>query len=316
MIANLYLHSEAFKYNGIDSEETVVKKIKNLLDDISDIVYKHSKENVFKTSNDLINNCMIYKKELVIDFIQKHLDVDETTLFYSMLCNISDDYALSYEELEELCKYDKDEKEVNSILVINSPIDNGPVGKNKPYMEFEKYMIVYSKDSWITLRRQIMGNHPNNPDNYINEAKKYFPKIVFHKNCVESLKQDNYLEMIPRKLTLYLACLNDKFYIIRNKYKSNSDRNDILMDFSGQYGFDEPASLEGNIKKKDVMTFLFKTEKGELTVCCEPHLKISQEDKNYNGHIEYDKFHPRIYFAFDVKGYEDMIFVASIGPHL
>lgn len=209
MIANLYLHSEAFRYNGTDSEETVVKKIKNLLYDISDIVYKYSKENVFKTSDDLINNCMIYKKELVMDFIQKHLDVDEATLFYSMLCNISDDYALSYEELEELCKYDKDEKEVNSILVINSPIANGPVGKNKPYMEFEKYMIVYSKDSWITLRRQIMGNHPNNPDNYINEAKKYFPKIVFHENCVESLKQDNYLETIPRKLTLYLACLND-----------------------------------------------------------------------------------------------------------
>lgn len=115
MIANLYLHSEAFRYNGIDSEETVVKKIKNLLYDISDIVYKYSKENVFRTSNDLINNCMIYKKESVMDFIQKHLDVDETTLFYSMLCNISDDYDLSYEELEELCKYDKDEKEVNSI---------------------------------------------------------------------------------------------------------------------------------------------------------------------------------------------------------
>lgn len=137
MIANLYLHSEAFRYNGIDSEETVVKKIKNLLYDISDIVYKYSKENVFRTSNDLINNCMIYKKESVMDFIQKHLDVDETTLFYSMLCNISDDYDLSYEELEELCKYDKDEKEVNSILVINSPIDNGQVDKNKPYMEFE-----------------------------------------------------------------------------------------------------------------------------------------------------------------------------------
>ena len=80
MIANLYLHSEAFRYNGIDSEETVVKKIKNLLYDISDLVYKYSKENVFKTSNDLVNNCMIYKKELVMDFIQKHLGIEPLLL--------------------------------------------------------------------------------------------------------------------------------------------------------------------------------------------------------------------------------------------
>lgn len=317
MIANLYLHSEAFRYNGTDTEEMVAGKIKSLLNDIVDIVYDSSGENVFKTSNDLINNCKVYEKEGMMDFLQKHLNVDEITLFYTMLCNISDDYNLSYEELEKLCEYKKEEKEVNSILVINRPKDEDPDKKIKPYMEFDKYMVVYSKDSWITLRRQILGNHPNKPEDYIREAKKYFPKIVFHDNCIESLKQDNYLETIPRKLTLYLACLNDKFYIIRKKYKPESDRNDILSGFSGECRFDEPASLEGNIKKKMDMIFYFKDEKNkEFKVCCEPHLKISQEDKNYTRHINYDKFHPRIYFAFDVKENEDIIFVGSIGPHL
>lgn len=316
MIANLYLHSEAFRYNGSDSEETVVVKIKLLLNDIVDIVYKYRAENVFKTSNDLVYNCYIYKQIGLMEFIEKHLDMDESTLFYSMLTDISEKYDLSYDELNNLCLYRESETEVNSLLVINTPIDNGHITRKKIYLSFDEYKVVYSKDSWITLRRQILGNHPENAENYIEEAKKYFPRIYFHDNCVNSLKQDNYLEIIPRKITLYLACLNDKFYAIRKKYKPNSDRNNILKNFSGECGLDAVASLEGNIGKKKSMTFNFLMDNKNITVCCEPHLKISQEDDNYKGNVHYNTFHPRIYFAFDVNGYDNKIFVGSIGPHL
>lgn len=316
MIANLYLHSESFRYNGCDSEETVVGKIKSLLNDIVDIVYKYRDENIFKTSSDLIYNCDIYENEPLMDFIEKHLDNDEKTLFYIMLSDISENHNLSSEELDELCMYKEDEKEVNSLLRINAPINNGNIKWDEPYMSFNKYEIVYSKSSWITLRRQILGNHPGDACNYINEARKYFTDIYFHDNCINSLKQDKYLEIIPRKLTLYLACLNDRFYDIRSSYKSNSDRNVILADFSGRCAMDEPASLEGNISKKDSMTFDFLIDKKQFKVCCEPHLKISQADDNYKGSIDYNKFHPRVYFAFDVNGYDNKIFVGSIGPHL
>lgn len=322
MKVNFFLHSEAFEYNGKDSECTVVKKFKLLLDDFSDIVYEYGDENVFKTSNNLISNCKIYKQEGLMDFINKHLDHDECALFYSILTDISDDYDLCYEELKKMCTYKKDETEINSLLVINYYEDSSEEDIKLPYITFDKYMVVYSKDSWITLRRQILGNHPGKPDYYINEAKKYFSNITFHENCIKSLEQDNYLDIIPRKITLYLSCLNDKFYIIRNQYKENSDRNDILRDFSGQCNLDEPASLEGNIKKKKSMTFKFKVkskienQEKILEISCEPHLKISQQDANYKGSIDYKKFHPRIYFAFDVKEFKNHIFIGSIGPHL
>ena len=174
MLANLYLHSEAFRYNGTDSERDVVGKIKLLLNDIVDIVYRYGDENVFKTSKELVSNCNVYKKEGLMDFIENHLDIEEKTIFYTILANISEDYDLSSDELKELCLYKVDEKEVNSLLVMNSPINERSDYENNSYMSFDEYKVVYSNDSWITLRRQILGNHPGDADNYINTSVNFY----------------------------------------------------------------------------------------------------------------------------------------------
>ncbi len=318
MIANLFLHSKAFEYNQEDSEDEVAGKLKSLLNDMIDVVYRYKEENRFIVSLNLACDCKVFRNETVMDFAERHLDGDEKSLFYTILGNIAEDCEMPLDELLMRCEYHPEEKEVFSLLALND--SNLPVEKNKKQLvsviQFDRYIVVYSKDSWLTLRRQILGNHPGEANEFMTEAKRYFPKICFSNNCVASLDKDDYLRMIPRKIVYYLVCLNDYFGIIRGRYSEKSDRNEILADFSGFCGLDEPASLEGNPSKKKQMTFTFIVEKEEIKVPCEPHLKVSQEDVNCRMQIEYSKFHPRIYFAFDVKKYDELIFVGSIGPHL
>lgn len=325
MIANLFLHSKAFEYNQTDSEKLVLNKLKSLLNDIVDIVYMYNDENKFKIGKDFID-CKIFKGESIMEFAQRFLEGEELALFYTILGNVSEDDNSSFEELLKRCEYCDEEEEVNSLLVLNQcdSILTNYLLPLKPGMQFERYIVVYGMSSWIALRRQILGNHPENPKHFISEAKKYFPKLCFSDNCLNSLDKGEYLKQIPRKIVYYLACLNDYFFEIRKKYSDKSDRNVILGDFSGYCRFDEPASLEGKLAKKNEMTFSFMIEGKPVLIPCEPHLKISQEDKNYRGHIDYVRFHPRIYFAFDVTiggskdplKYKETVFVGSIGPHL
>lgn len=307
MNANLYLHVKSFAYNGIDTEKEVAEKLRRLLADMRDVVFQGKEENKFKVPTQLYG-CCVYKNLTIIDLANKYLEGDEQVVMYSILVDMSDDYDMSYEELESKSVYDREEKEVNSMVVLNRPSENDDESKQHEqlYMQFDRYEIVYNNQSWITLRRQILGNHPGTPETFIGECRKYFKNLLIHANCIISLNVDNYLQTIPRKIVYYLACLNDKFYEIRLQHAENSrNANDILADFSGRFKLDEPGSLQMNPNKKKNLTFLFEGKDEQGKVCsqlalCEPHLKISQVDNNYTGKsINYDSFHPRIYFCFE-----------------
>ncbi|WP_302459163.1 hypothetical protein [Mediterranea massiliensis] len=323
MIANLYLHVKSFKHNGSDTEEMVTEKLRRLLADMRDVVYREEEENKFKVPTELYA-CCIYKGFTIIEFANKHLNGDEQCVMYSILANCADDYNIQYEELEKKCQYTKEEKEVNSIVVLNQlPEKEDETKRKTQYMQFDKYEIVYNNQSWVTLRRQILGNHPETPDIFIKECRKYFKNLMFHENCIKSLAMDNYLEIIPRKIVYYLSCLNDKFNEIRLLHaEQNRNANDILADFSGKYNLDEPGSLQMNPDKKTNLTFTFEEvdEQGinhAHQILCEPHLKISQEDNNYKGEkVNYKSFHPRIYFCFEHPMNSKQILIGSIGPHL
>ena len=324
MIANLYLHTESFKYNGTNSSDEVATKIKRLIEDMRDVIYNSSNENVFKVPTQ-IYNCPIFKEQTIVDFANAYLDGEQQVLMYSVLGNTSDDYSLTYEELEQKCLYQENETEINSILILNRRKDDEEknADKKEPYIQFDKYKIIYDLLSWKTLRRQIIGNHPGTPTEFIGECRKYFDILDIHNNCIKSLEEDNYLETIPRKIVYYLSCLNDGFYsVMRRHTDKEEDANSILADFSGEYGLDEPGSLERNPEKKPSLTFCFKIKdkdgnNHEHKILCEPHLKISQPDASYKGSsINYLKFHPRIYFKFNYPNAPEKIFIGSIGPHL
>lgn len=323
MNANLYLHIKSFAYNGIDTEEEVAEKLRRLLADMRDVIYQEKEYNKFKVPTQLYR-CCIYKNLTIIDLASKYLDGEEQVVMYSILVDMSDDYDMSYEELESKCLYTREEQEVNSMVVLNRlSVMNQGVRQNVQYMQFDKYEIVYNNQSWITLRRQILGNHPGTPEFFIKECRKYFKNLLIHNNCVLSLSADNYLRIIPRKIVYYLSCLNDKFHEIRLQHAGNNQNaNDILADFSGRFYLDEPGSLQMNHNKKKELTFVFEGKDNQGTirsqqVICEPHLKISQEDSNYSGKsINYNSFHPRIYFCFEHSFKTGQILVGSIGPHL
>lgn len=322
MIANLYLHKDAFEYNGTDSQDQVIDKLRAFADDMRDIVFSHTDENVFCVSSEVLT-CEVFSGVSLINSISSYLDGDQVAIMFSVLANQSEEYSHSLEELKSMARYRPDEESVKSIVYLNKPKTERDLTH---YIQFDDYEIVYDKSSWITLRRQILGNHPGTPDSFIQDCGKYFTNLTFHSHCVDSLQDDyyQYLDVIPRKIVYYLSCLNDGFKTIRNRHIDTApDANSILSDFSGCYGLDEPGSLERDPVKKATLTYIFtKTECGPGEDCnvpmlCEPHLKISQPDPNREGGIDYKTFHPRIYFHFGDKKVEGgKLLVGSIGAHV
>lgn len=322
MIANLYLHKDAFEYNGTDSQDQVIDKLRAFADDIRDIVFSHTDENVFCVSSEALT-CEVFTGVSLINSISSYLDGDQVAIMFSVLANQSQEYSHSLEELKSMAQYRFDEKTVTSIVYLNKPRTKKDITH---YIQFDDYEIVYDKSSWITLRRQILGNHPGSPDSFIEDCGKYFTNLAIHRHCVDSLQDDyyHYLDVIPRKIVYYLSCLNDGFKTIRDRHIDNApDANSILSDFSGCYGLDESGSIERDPGKKGLLTFVFnksacvEDDARGIPMLCEPHLKISQPDSPRVGGIDFRTFHPRIYFHFGDETVEDgKILVGSIGAHV
>lgn len=337
MIANLYLHPDTFKYNGSDTRQQVEGKLKKLVSDMADVLNGHHAENNFKVPSSLALT-PLYQNEGIYEVASACLSPDESGVFYPIMANTKDDFDhITYDQLKQMCKYEASEEEVNSMLVLNQVEDylsekeremvKEEEEKNRKtvvndYITFDEYKVVYDKQSWMYLRRQILGNHPGKPDEFVGECITYFPNICFHPNCVDSLKDDdyNYLDFIPRKLVYYLSCLNDKFSDFHNEYaQKGAEPNTILADFSGRYNFDQAGSLQQNPAKKSSLTFGFKDKNNQTcSALCEPHLKITQPDKGCKGkNVNYDTFHPRIYFSFNSLTTTDLrIPVGSMGKHI
>lgn len=313
MRANLFLHPDTFIYNKTDTWQQIAEKLSALVTDMRMIITDFKEENSFKVPTSLCS-IPLFSGKTIIEMAEDCLENDQKGIFYTMLSDTSESYDIPLDELKNKCKYDPNETEVNSIVEFNASNKK----TDNEYISFDNYTVVYNKQTWMCLRRQILGNHPGTPNSFIEECRKYFPKIAFHSNCIKSLEDEDYkyLEIVPRKLVYYLSCLNDKFHEI---VKPHANANDVLEEFSGKYGLDESGSLERNPSKKSKLSFDFLDKKNNTKeICCEPHLKISQPDSNYQGeNVNYSTFHPRIYFHFGSPDIEDgKILVGSIGEHL
>lgn len=318
MVANLYIHKDAVQYNGTDSEEQVKNKLQALANDMRAVVYEGRNENVFYVSTDALK-CEVFLGKSLIEAVSAYLDGDLCSIMYAMFANTSEECQRTIEEIHTLIAYKKDEKEVNTIVQLNHPsvkIDN------THYIQFNSYEIVYNRSSWITLRRQILGNHPGTAASFIYDCRKYFSNLAIHDHCIETLQDDNYkyLDVASRRIVYYLSCLNDGFSRIKEAHtRIAPDANSIIEDFSGQYGLDEPGSIERNICKKTLLTFSFLSSTVPhrlIDMLCEPHLKISQPDYS-NLLVDSKTFHPRIYFHFGESSVENgKILVGIIGRHI
>lgn len=310
MLANLYIHADAIKYNDIDTESEFYSKFALLLRDLNEIRNQYGEENIIKVSP-CLSLVKLFKEKTLYEVISQ-LEPEERNFVFSVICNTSEECDLPLSQLLELCKYQVDETECNTVIFLNKKVSN-PQQFPVDYITFDQYEIIYDKDSWHTLRRQIMGNHPGTPHEFIQAAIIHFPNIVFHPNCESSIT--GYLDKIPRKIVYYLSCMNDK--LLEHKSLTGiSDENILLADFCGKYKFDEAGSRQSTpIKKKSYQFGFLKRgcvdePKNYKTITCDPHMKISSCDNNNN-------FIARIYFHFgDDDIAPNKLLVGSIGPHV
>lgn len=317
MKANLFLHTDSLKCNGTDSETAYLEKLSKLFDDLMEIRNSYSADNSILVSSSLCYGGEALFQGKDIYAIAEMLDHEEKNFIYSLMGSTADVFDESLSDVEKKCAYREDETECNTIVYLNKPVD-GKLTYPIIYIEFDKYQIVYGKETWHTMRRQIMGNHPGTPKEFMDECKIHFPNIVFHQNCEVSI--EGYLDLIPRKIVYYLSCMNDK---LREhlKEKTITDENAFLADFCGMYGFEEAGSRQGTPKKKSQYQFSFLKEGCEdcatnyVTVTCDPHMKIKSCDSNCKKHPT--DFVGRIYFHYGVDEVaKDKVIVGSIGPHI
>lgn len=317
MIANLYLHADALKYNGRDSEVEFRQKFTDLLTDLRTIRNEFGEENTIKVSTSLLEGSVALFETKNIYDIASDLEYEEKNFIYSLMGNGAAEFNSTLEQLIAQCKYVDGETECNTVVYLDRPLPSAPEYPMK-YMTFDLYEIVYGKDSWRTVRRQIMGNHPGTPQEFMGNCGLYFPNLHFHANCTSSIS--GYLDLIPRKIVYYLSCMND-FLPSHVQAAKTIDENALLSDFCGKYGFDEPGTRQASTKKKVNYQFSFLKKDCEdtpgnyKTITCDPHMKMSSCDNNCKK--PQNNFVGRIYFHFgDAEVAPGKILIGSIGPHL
>jgi hypothetical protein len=173
----------------------------------------------------------------------------------------------------------------------------------------ERYL-VYNQQNWFAFRRYFLGLYPNNTAFFCEEAVKYFTELYLHERNVGTMRPI-YKDFV-QKIIAHLGYLNDYF----NQYKATPYlRRETLKAFSGGCALDEEATIQGNLKDKSKITFMFENDRNMLeSICCEAHLKLCYSDK-HPGDSEY-YFH-RIYFHEGKPSIQNgKILVAHIGKHI
>lgn len=301
MIAEFYIVSESFTENPNLSNVEVETKIKFLAKDFVFIrQYKETNKlfihpDIYKinfingvTISDLLNNDEIANKNLDRDtrvFLKRIIWESETTSFTSneVIENLLSEYD------ENLC--------------------HGLIGFNLVNGVNPDFQVVYDLRGWLEFRRHYLGKYPKNEIFYVDECKKYFPKLFFHERIKETI--GTILPDCPKKIVYHLTALNDKFRDSESQPSLN--RTEILKHFSINALLDETATLEGNAKRKPAFTFKFMNSKNEEEdVCCEPHLKLCYNDIG-SGYSTVR----RIYFHEGKSNiHEGKILIGHIGRHL
>lgn len=196
----------------------------------------------------------------------------------------------------------------NALVVLNSTIDierEKESDSKKPYMQFDKYNIIYGKDSWIVFSRQMLGNHPGETFDFLSRCQYCFSNIIFGESCRESLEYST--SQCPRQLVYCLSCINDKYQSFVASYPKKRQLNDLLAAFAGRYNFYKAGSIQGSQKGKDACQFMYNGHK----LNCEGHFKIQYPDSDHT-----EKIHARIYFYHgDIPGEDRNLFVGSMGRH-
>lgn len=299
MIANLYIIPQSFRYEAF-SDENFFTSLYNLVGDYNFLI-KYKNENKIFIQNDVFNIKLPNKLNLA-DFLYSTSDLKLTGKERSLKQTLSSIFL----------KLPQTSIDLNTIKIEinNNSIDScaGIISLFKIDDIALESQIVHDVNSWYSFRRHHLGLFFGNSNYFIDECVKYFPDLFFHEKNYSSVGK--ILNDFASKIVMHLEALHDILPVIANS-EEFSNHTELLIRFSNEAKLDEVATLEG--KKKSRLKFKFENTEGIMEeLICEPHLKLSKNDKGDSKH-----FQNRIYFHFGKENIESSkVLVAHIGEHL
>jgi len=171
--------------------------------------------------------------------------------------------------------------------------------------------IIYTEDELMQYYYNKIGTIYGE-DQFTENIKKYFPKIVFQRDIQDTLKtiEGKGLCDFTKTIIHCLKHLQDSFDSIYKE--ADQDMPNALKRFSTLVGIE--TTLEGKVARKPDFTFSFENDqKQTIQICCEPHIKFSKADnigdtEHYWNRLHFAPKHPNI-----TKG---NVLVGHIGGHL
>lgn len=309
MKANFYLHIDTIKYDKIEPEKNYINKFSSLIKDLAFIIDQTIEEDEIVISPD-VYTAEVFCEKNIYSFADEHLDRDARTFLYNVLGQ-KQSQEFTVEDIERLSIFSKEEVLCHALIVLNRSKERECTLSN--YIQFDRYELVCGIDSWQTVRRQILGNHPGTAKHFMQRAVRYFPNIIFSDNC--ECKIDTFLSTIPRKIVYYLSCMNDKLIEFWEKHPAKNSINEVCADFAGQTGMDRAGSQQSTPEKSESYTFDFQCDGVLKSMRCGAHFKITHRDDNCEGkNARGEIYQARIYFSIDTEN--QSIYVGSIGPHV
>jgi hypothetical protein len=305
MLAQFYLMNLSFHFEPDVSIEEVGGAIKRLASDFDfirdngDSVYRH--ESIYE--EELISRYQIMDLYDITKPCPLPRDVKKYLL---RVINHSRPTIWTNEEIVELITQQEQEdlcasKEVYGLLALQVV----------PHEVPEVY-IVYDQRDWLAFHRYFLAGFPCDEGYFMSECEKCFPTLFFHPRNERVISQmAGGWRNFCKAIVYHLSQLNDVFpEYLQNR--ENYQRIEALREFSLRCRVD--ATPQGSAEAKPFMTFSFYDDEGnEVSICCEPHLKLSQSDQNGDNTFYFN----RIYFH---EGREIIqsgkILVGHIGRHI
>lgn len=294
MESTFFIVPESFKYSG-ETKNEIKAKIENFAIDLRRI--KETSGNEIFCNPD-VYNIQIFENITISDVLYTNTNLfDRDT---NQQLRIIWELQETNDSIEKICQNflpNHTKKKCYGLIAFN------PITSVVP-----EYQLIYGIDAWFNFKRYFLGLYPIDSDFFINECKIYFEALFFHENNKNTVKV-----LFPncvKRIIHHLTELNNKFPVSKTIPYNRKNTLDI---FNTTYINDgQKASAEGNINKKDSLTFTFIND-GQISenVYCELHLKLSIDDR---GGFDNDR---RIYFHEGKEKIENgKILIGHIGKHL
>jgi len=302
MIAHLYITPESFYNNAKFSMQDIEEKIFSLSDDVINIE-RFKDTNKLYTNFDSIYKQDFYLKFTVYDFIcepqivKQTVDRDIVNAFQKIFEKASDTKISSQEVIEELLDW-HNENECNGLIAFHII----------PEIDVS-LQLIYNISGWHKFRSHFLGLYPKNNIFFIEECKKYLPKIFFHENTKTSVAQ--ILSDFSISIIRHLQHLNYTFY----GYKDRSFSNETIkyQTFTSECKLEAKAASKDSNDAKEQLTYTFHDNNGNIqSITCYPHLRLCKSDVSGDTHY----YQHRIYFHEGLPNIQNgKILVPHIGVH-